>query len=242
MAEQQIQKWSDWSSEEAKREADEAAAMDGGEFLSMKKEGEYTLRFLPPALGEKSPFLMAAQHFVTLPAQDKVSFNCPQEMAGSECPLCRRIEKLKGTGNGADWKAAKKLFPRRRVYARVIDMNHPEKGQQIYAFGKTVHDGLLAIKNNPKLGGDFVHPLKGREIIIARKGTGQFDTEYTVNPSLEQTPLADMSWIDRMVPNEMARFGIVLDVAEIEAKLRGEDGNRGAGGRTAQSSMDEVAD
>lgn len=219
-----LTKWGEWGDEAA---AQDAAATRAGQKSYMKlAEGDNVVRFLPPKIGKPSPFAATFSHYMDLPDGRKVSFNCPRMMARRPCIVCAKGDQLRNSRSAADQKAGKRLFPRPRFYANVIDRNNEALGVQILAFGKGVMDDLVAIRQNPRKGGNFTHPETGRDVIISRKGTGQFDTEYQVNPDVSATPVhADPGQIDEWMDMayDLDPFMTVLSDEEIRAKVRGEE-------------------
>ena len=100
------------------------------------------------------------------------------------------------------------------------------EGVQILAFGKSVMESLTAIRQDKRKGGNFTHPETGRDIIITRKGTGQFDTEYIVSPDVSSSPLhVDPGQADEWLEfaYDLDPFLTVLDDEAIRAKVRGEE-------------------
>lgn len=216
-----LMKWGSYDMEAAEKES---ASMEGGstEFFKLKV-GKNVVRFLPPKLGMRSPFRVVWTHYIRKPDQkDPVSFACPSKEANRRCPVCEKADGLKRSGNEADYKRAFELFPKRRVYAHVIDRENPEKGVQVLGFGKTIHEALVKIRKDPDAGGDFTDPEAGFDIIIEREGTGAKDTNYQVMAARKQSKLGDLSLIEQQ--GDLDRFGKVLEQDELMAKLRGEGG------------------
>lgn len=223
MSNSSLVKYGSYDLEEAERE--EAAGKGGGEFMKLKT-GKNIMRFLPPALGKKSPFRIVWQHSITMPhSQKPIMFTCPQYEAKRPCPACDQAEKLKAAGDEASYKAAGKFFARRRVYANVIDRDDPETGVKIMAFGKQIHDALIELRKNEDWGGDFTHPEEGFDIVVNRKGTGMNDTEYKVAPR-PKSPLGNLEWIDAQY--DLDKYAKVLNPQQIRDLLMGKkDGGGG---------------
>lgn len=194
---QEIQKYGSYDIEKAEEEQKQLDSEGGGDFYKMKV-GRNVLRFLPPPAGQKTPFVVAYQHYVDVPgAQGPVSFVCPRMMAKKPCPACAKAEELRRTGNPADSELANRLTPRRRVFANVIDRKEPDRGVQIAAFGKQIHEQLVGLRRDPDAGGDFTDPQGGFDIVIERTGTGRLDTEYKVYAARRQSPLGNPDWIEQ---------------------------------------------
>lgn len=161
----------------------------GGDFMTLD-EGNNVVRFLPPKVGVKSPFHVVDQHYIKVPgAVSELKFTCLRKTYRKPCPACAKADALKNSGNPVDADAARDYWPRRRVYANVIDRAEPEKGPRILGMPKSVHEALVAIRQDATAGGDFCNPAKGFDIVIHRKGTTKMDTEYSVRGAREASKL-----------------------------------------------------
>lgn len=222
-----MQKWGSYDVEAAKEEQEQVGKGAGGFFKF--EQGNNRVRFLPPPAGKRTPFVLVQQHFVQLPGMAAAaSFNCPRAMASERCPVCDKADKLKASGNPVDFEEAKKLYPKLRVFANVIDRKHPEQGPQVIAYGKMVHEKLVKLRTDEDAGGDFTHPLEGFDIIIEKNGDGM-NTKYEVRPARQSTPLGDLEWID--MQQDLARFAAVPSAEELAEKLSLK-GTGGRGGNT----------
>lgn len=216
------------TAEEEKAELD--ASGSGADFLKFAV-GRTTVRFLPPKLGQRSPFKVVYQHFVKLPGiTNPAVFACPRMTRKEPCPACVRADELKATGNPADMDLAKELFPSRRVFANVINRAQPEDGPKIAGFGKMVHEQLLAIRADEDSGGDYTHPEEGFDIIVERTGQGKNDTKYTVRAARQSSPLAGeaqqmQDWID--MQHNLDALSRVPTREELAKMFSGESNARG---------------
>lgn len=218
-------KYGSYEIDEARREKEELEAGGGADFMKLKV-GRNVVRFLPPPVGKRTPFRVIYQHFITLPgATGPVSFVCPKMEKKGPCPACQRAEEMRNSGNPADADLASDLFARRRVFANVIDRGEPEKGPRILAFGKTVHEQLVAMRDDEDAGGDYTNPEDGFDVIIKRVGTGKNDTKYSVSPARENTPLAKTAeqmqeWIDAQ--HNLENYARVDSPEDLRKKMGGE--------------------
>lgn len=219
-----IQKWGTYAIEEAQAEADELDRGSGSPFFT-PKAGKNVVRFLPPPIGKSSPFKLVWQHGVNV-SGGFVSFPCPLREHKQPCPACQKAEQYKASGNPADYERAKALFAKRRIFANIIDRSEPEKGVQVFGFGRKVHEALVALRTDIDAGGDFTHPETGFDIIIERKGTGKNDTEYKTFASRKQTPLGDLNWLDQQV--SLDQFAKLMSPEEIRAKVSGNNQQQAA--------------
>lgn len=232
-APQNVKKYGSWSADDAREELGESQSSGGGADFLKLKTGKNVLRFLPPREGEKSPFVVVHQHYIEVPGGQKAaSFTCPRMHKQGACPACARAQELRDTGNPADYERAGKLLPRRRVFANVIDRSDPERGPVILPMGKTIHEQLLALRDNEEAGGDFTDPTEtGFDITIEKSGEG-LKTEYKVFPARNNKALGNDEWLDQM--HDLNRLSRVEDLAAIKAKM-GDDGGSAAPARVSAS-------
>lgn len=205
---------------------DEELAKGGGSYIKLAV-GKNVVRFIPPLPGTKG-FLMVHEHQLNLPNGDYVSFACPRLMAKKRCMICRKADKLKTTGNPADYDKAKEIFARKRIYSNVIDRRDEETGPKVFAFGIKIWTQLKVLRQDEDVGGDFTDPKEGFDIIINRTGTGKNDTEYAVIPA-RTSPLGDEEWIKEQ--GSLARFAAILSEEEMRKRLGGRDKKDDGGGK-----------
>jgi hypothetical protein len=181
-----IQKWGSWNDDDAKKEKAQAEAK-GGSFIKLGTKT--VLRQLPPKAPMKSPFIITYQHFHKVNGVD-VKCNCPRRMKKLPCPFCAKANKmLEEAGNNKQKQdAAKKWFPKLRVYAAAVDRNNEDKGPAVFAFGKVIYDQLLDIREDD---GDYTSVGDGgQDIVVKKSGEGR-DTDYKVKLAQGKSPLSE---------------------------------------------------
>lgn len=199
--------WSDWGDDAVQEQETRInSARDTGSSYFKVKQGDNYLRFLPPLQGQRSPFTEVWQHFIggqdwpgRVPGREEgkpLVFACPELMLGQHCEACERMRQLKMSRSRDDRDLAYMLRPNLRVFANVVDMDNPSAGVQIFAFTPTVYDGLMEIRKNSRMGGNFTHPETGRVICVTRKGEGKFGTRYSVRAG-DREQLEDYAWIEQ---------------------------------------------
>lgn len=205
-------------------EAALAEASKGGADFYKPKSGQNVLRFLPPPEGKNSPFVVSYQHWITLPDGSRSNLNCARMIAKQRCPVCEKMDELLRSGNEVDFKAANEFKPKLRVFANIIDREDEAKGVQVFGFGKSVLDQLVAIRKDQRAGGDFTDIEDGFDILLNKKGEGM-KTEYSCLPSRDSSPLADdvhlaNLWLDNQY--DLDAYKRVLPFEDAYAKLTGE--------------------
>lgn len=212
--------YGDWTPEAMDEEGKEMAT--GGDFWKVPV-GSSLVRFLPPKIGWKSPFVIQHQHFIDVPGlPNAVIFCCPKMHAGKPCVADAKADELERSDNARDQRAAKRLRPNKRVMANVIiDPKNVDARVMIWAFGKTVYDQLRGIREDDEGGGNFLDPMRGFNIAVKRVGTGKDDTKYTLIPSRNFTQLANMDWIDTQ--SDLRRLIRIPTVDQQKRLLNGDD-------------------
>lgn len=232
-----------YSLDTANEEHEDLSRAGGGQFMKLEV-GRNVVRFLPPPVGRKSPFVTTYQHFMDLPGREgPVVFNCPRMMERRPCPACAKGDRLRATGNPKDAEAARDFWASRRVFAAVIDRNDEDSGPKVLGFGKTVHEALVAIRRDDDAGGDFTHPVDGFDIIIERTGTGKNDTRYKVFPARKSSHLGDRAeeWIAQQP--DLRQLARVPSLEEIKAQVLGsQEDDSTSTGRNAQADVEQMSD
>jgi len=194
-------------------------------FVNIKDGEKKRLRFVPPLLGKKA-FAIAAVHYIDLPGEGKVVFNCPRVMAKQFCKVCKKADQLYATGNKRDAMKAGKFKPRRRLFANVVVRGEEDMGARILGFGSMIEDQLTELRNDEDFGGDFVNPVNGLDVIIKRTGSGPTDTEYKVYAAEKgkQLPLhEDVTVMNEIIEgqHDLAKYTKVPTADEIDEMLEG---------------------
>ena len=236
-------KYGSYELEEAEKEEQELESGGAADFLKLV-EGKNVVRFLPPPLGSKSPFLTVSQHYVKNPTGSPIVFACPRVMEKRYCPVCDRAQQYKRSGSPADEKAAREFFPKRRIFANVIDRNDPDNGPKILAFGAMIQKQLVKIRKNEDIGGDFTDPMNGFDIVIDKTGSG-LNTSYTVLPARRESPLGNMEWI--AMQHDLSRYAkpptddqLKEMLGQVGAPPSRQGSNRQLGGSAAPSAFDHA--
>jgi hypothetical protein len=228
--------------EEAKEDRQEFDSRGDSRYLTIK-EGKTIVRMVPP-LPDRKKWIVTMCHWIDVPTVGRVRFNCPRLMGKQFCKTCELEKKLLATGDTHDEKRAKSIKAKRRCYANVIDRAHEADGPKVFEFGVMIEDQLIALREDEDEGGNFVDPVKGFDLKIIRKGTGQNDTEYKVLAAnkgkvlpLHEDVAKMNEWIEGQ--SDLLKFAKVPTADEIDAKLSGEDKDDDARPRKGSSKRDE---
>ena len=218
-----MQKYGSFDISAAEEALSEASKGGGGDRLKLKS-GTNVVRFLPPPVGKSSPFAIIYQHWITTAEGKRTPINCARMMLKQRCACCEKMDSLSRTGNAADFDAAQEWKATLSVAANVVDRDDESKGPQLLYFGKTILDQLVAIRKDPRGGGDYTDAEDGFDIIIEKTGADK-NTKYAVRGARNTTPLHEdtglaSEWLDNQV--DLDRLRTVLSYDEQIARLGGD--------------------
>lgn len=153
----------------------------GGKFVKRtwtpNKEKTNNIRLLqyPHA---KDPFVELWFHYNV---GNSFGFLCPRMNTGNECPVCEFAFELNKSGDKKDKATAKKLWPKQRFYAAMVDREDEKLEPKLWGFGKEIYAKLL----NKLLGEDYkdlLNPWTGYDAEVRMEKRGDSDIP---NPVLE---------------------------------------------------------
>lgn len=122
---------------------------------------------------------------------------------GEKDPIAEFVKQLRGTNDKENWRLAKKLDPKVRIFCPVIVRGQEEEGVQLWQFGKQVYEAFLQLAADEEVG-DFTDVMVGRDIKVTTVGPETTGTKYnrtTLSPSLSTSPLSEddaeiEKWLD----------------------------------------------
>lgn len=125
-----------------------------------KTEGKYQIRFVPSKLNKENPFQEVFVHygFSKFPTYALTNW-------GEKDPIVEMANQLRDAGGSDNWKLAKKLDPKMRVFAPVIVRGEEDKGVRLWEFGKEIYMQLLGIAEDEDYG-DFTSITEGRDFTV----------------------------------------------------------------------------
>ena len=107
-------------------------------------------------------------------------------------PIAEFAKQLRGTNDKENWRLAKKLDPKTRVFVPVVVRGQESEGVQMWEFGKLIYEAFLNLAADEEVG-DFTDIVNGRDIKLVTTGPDTNGTKYnatTISPSMRQTPLS----------------------------------------------------
>ena len=167
--------------------------------------GKNQIRLVPYQYNKENPFMEMYFHYNI----GKRNYLSPTTYGDAD-PVLEFAEKLRNTGNSDDFKLAKQLTPKMRVYAPVIVRGQESEGVKFWGFGKQVYQELLQFIADPDYG-DITDLKSGRDIVInftPGDGPGNYaKTGILVKPN--QTPATeDANVSDSIINGQVDLFDI----------------------------------
>jgi len=125
-----------------------------------KQEGKFQIRIVPSKLDKNNPFREVFVHygFSKFPIYALTNW-------GEKDPIVEFAAQLRKTNDKENWKLAKKLEPKMRVFAPVIVRGEEDKGVRLWEFGKEIYMQLLGIADDEDYG-DYTDINEGRDFTL----------------------------------------------------------------------------
>jgi len=150
--------------------------------------GKALVRFVPSNKNPENPFTELYFHY----GIGKRTIISPSNF-GEKDPIIEFSKELRKTKEPENWKLAKKLEPKMRVFAPVIVRGEEDKGVRLWEFGKEIYQSLLSLAADEDIG-DFTDIMEGRDMKIETVGPETTGTDYNksrIMPALKTTPLCN---------------------------------------------------
>jgi hypothetical protein len=139
-----------------------------------RQEGKFQIRFVPSLINKNNPFQEIYMHYGIGKYPIVALSNW-----GEQDPIVDFTKKLRTTSDSENWRLAKKLDPKLRVFAPVIVRGEEDKGVRLFEFSKTIYMELLSIADDEDYG-DFTAK------VVDRPGFA-----LSLRPKPKQTPLSE---------------------------------------------------
>lgn len=163
---------------------------DRKKFFWKPSVGKQVIRIVPSAFDKTNPFKELYFHY-GIGNRTMIS---PMNF-GDKDPIVEFAKQLRQSQDKENWKLAKKLDPKMRIFAPVIVRGEEHLGVRLWEFGKETYLELLSMVADEDIG-DFSDIYEGRDLTIETVGPEVTGTKYnksTVRPRTKITPLSDNS-------------------------------------------------
>ena len=125
---------------------------------------------------------------------------------GDKDPIMEFAKQLRQTNDKENWRLAKKLDPKTRIFAPVVVRGEESEGVKLWQFGKEVYQEFLNMAADDEIG-DYTDIAGGRDIKLTTVGPESTGTPYnktSIGPSLKTSPISDDSAVVEKLLNEQA--------------------------------------
>jgi hypothetical protein len=162
--------------------------------------GKQVVRVVPSKYNKKNPFTEMYFHY----GIGKNTMVSPINW-GEKDPIVEFAKQLRSTSDKENWRMAKKLDPKMRIFVPVVVRGEESEGVKLWQFGKELYMDFLNLADNEDVG-DFTDVMNGRDITLTTVGPEVTGTNYnktTIMPKVKETLLADdKATIEALLSNQ----------------------------------------
>ena len=141
---------------------------------------------------------------------------------GEKDPIMEFAKQLRGTSDRENWRLAKKLDPKTRIFAPVVIRGQEDEGVKLWQFGKEVYQEFLNMAADDEIG-DFTDIAGGRDIKLSTVGPETTGTPYnktSIGPSLKTSPLhADATLVESLMNDQADPMKVFKPLSYDEMKV-----------------------
>jgi hypothetical protein len=167
---------------------------------SSNSDGEKKNLFFKPSIGKQTIRVLPSKYNPDIPFSELMIYYGIGEKTivspanwGEKDPIMEFAKQLRQSGDKENWKLAKKLDPKVRVFAPIIVRGEEEEGVKLWQFGKEVYQDFLNMAADEEIG-DYTDVYEGRDIKLTTVGPDVTGTKYnktTVSPSLKSSSVSN---------------------------------------------------
>ena len=162
--------------------------------------GKQVVRVVPNKYNKQIPFTEMLFYYGIGPRV----MASPQNW-GEKDPIQEFTKQLRQTSDKENWRLAKKLDAKTRIFAPVVIRGKEDEGVKLWQFGKEVYQDFLNMAADDEIG-DFTDIVQGRDIKLTTVGPEVTGTPYnktSVSPSLKTSPISkDEAVVKNVLDNQ----------------------------------------
>jgi hypothetical protein len=161
--------------------------------------GKQVIRIVPNKFNKANPFTEVYFHY-GIGERTMIS---PINF-GEKDPIVEFAKQLRTTSDKENWRLAKKLDPKMRIFAPVVVRGEEDQGVRLWQFGKNTYLDFLSLADDDDIG-DYTDIHEGRDITVDTVGPDVTGTAYnksSVRVKTKQTPLGDADQIQNWLENQ----------------------------------------
>jgi hypothetical protein len=163
--------------------------------------GKESVRVVPNKFNKATPFTELYIHY----GIGNKTMISPTNW-GEKDPIIEFTKQLRKTNDKDNWRLAKKLDPKLRIFAPVVIRGKESEGVKLWQFGKETYMDFLNLADNEDVG-DFTDIAEGRDITLTTVGPDVTGTTYNktnIMPRTKQTPLSnDKDLVKSLLDNQL---------------------------------------
>jgi hypothetical protein len=164
--------------------------------------GKQVVRVVPNKYNQKFPFTEMKFYYGI---GSKRVMASPSNW-GEKDPIMEFTKQLRQTNDKENWRLAKKLDPKTRIFAPIVVRGEESEGVKLWQFGKEVYQDFLNMAADDEIG-DYTDIVGGRDIKLTTVGPESTGTPYnktSVGPSLKTSPISDDEKVVETLLNDQA--------------------------------------
>jgi hypothetical protein len=202
-----------------------------------KAEGKFQIRFVPSKLNKDNPFQEIFMHYGIGKFPIVALTNW-----GENDPVVEFSKKLRTSSDSENWRLAKQLDPKMRVFAPVIVRGEEDKGVRLFEFSKTLYMELLSVADDEDYG-DFTDINQGFDFVVtATKVQDRPGFGLSLRPKPKQTPISEdadqvKTWLENQPILLEERFKYTYDKLKEELQTFISGGEETEGSITSEPAV-----
>jgi hypothetical protein len=161
--------------------------------------GKQTIRIVPSKYNKSNPFSELYFHY----GIDKNPIISPTNW-GEKDPIVEFGKQLRQTKDKENWRLARKLDPKMRVFVPIIVRGEESEGVKLWGFGKEIYMELLSMVEDEDIG-DYTDIVSGRDLNLTTVGsdvTGTGFNKTTVRARTKESALSEDSALVKQLLEE----------------------------------------
>ena len=165
---------------------------------NFKKEGKSNF-FWKPSVGKQQIRVIPNKYNKDFPFTEMMFYYGigPKVMAspqnwGEKDPIQEFVKQLRASNDKENWRLAKKLDSKIRIFAPIIVRGEESEGVKLWQFGKEVYQEFLNMAADEEIG-NYTDIAQGRDMKLNTVGPEVTGTPYnktTLSPSLKSSPIS----------------------------------------------------
>jgi hypothetical protein len=186
--------------------------LDSLQKQSSNSGGSGTSLFFKPSVGKQVVRVLPSKFSKEIPFTEMLFYYgignrvmaSPQNW-GEKDPIQEFTKQLRQSGDKENWRLAKKLDAKTRIFAPVVVRGMESEGVKLWQFGKEVYQEFLNMAADEEIG-DYTDIAQGRDIKLTTVGPEVTGTPYnktSIGPSLKTSPISnDESVVKGILDNQ----------------------------------------